>query len=397
MQEEMSLSVNGQSQVPPGFRFHPTEEELLHYYLRKKVAYEKIDLDVIRDVDLNKLEPWDIQEKCKIGSAPQNDWYFFSHNHKKYPTGMRTNRATAAGFWKATGRDKVIYSNSKRIGLRKTLVFYIGRAPHGQKSHWIMHEYRLHDHTIIDSNVVSGPTGETTQEEGWVVCRVFKQKNHQKSLGSPKKRSNDVNTSTCTSNSSMEGSMDQMRRTGQQESETDKDVNVSVNATTNDTRFFWSNEMAINNGLPQELTQQLQALESPLLSPLGKENIEELDRIQPSIASSQACYQPTIDIEALKVAKPKATEPSVNQSSSTINSFLHTKPGFSQWTAVDRLVASHLNGPAETCKQLACFSVAFCSADHEFQLPQLCDFNRSTHYANEDSNSTDEVHLWSFT
>lgn len=57
----MNLCVNGQSQVPPGFRFHPTEEELLHYYLRKKVASKKIDLDVIRDVDLNKLEPWDIQ------------------------------------------------------------------------------------------------------------------------------------------------------------------------------------------------------------------------------------------------------------------------------------------------------------------------------------------------
>jgi hypothetical protein len=57
----MSISVNGQSCVPPGFRFHPTEEELLNYYLRKKVASQQIDLDVIRDVDLNKLEPWDIQ------------------------------------------------------------------------------------------------------------------------------------------------------------------------------------------------------------------------------------------------------------------------------------------------------------------------------------------------
>lgn len=53
--------MNGHSRVPPGFRFHPTEEELLHYYLRKKVGYQKIDLDVIPDVDLNKLEPWDIQ------------------------------------------------------------------------------------------------------------------------------------------------------------------------------------------------------------------------------------------------------------------------------------------------------------------------------------------------
>lgn len=64
----MNFSINGQSQVPPGFRFHPTEEELLHYYLRKKVAYEKIDLDVIREVDLNKLEPWDIQGTTLINS-----------------------------------------------------------------------------------------------------------------------------------------------------------------------------------------------------------------------------------------------------------------------------------------------------------------------------------------
>ena len=85
-------------------------------------------------------------DKCRIGSGPQNEWYFFSHKDKKYPTGTRTNRAIAAGFWKATGRDKSIHLNSsKKIGLRKTLVFYTGRAPHGHKTEWIMHEYRLDD------------------------------------------------------------------------------------------------------------------------------------------------------------------------------------------------------------------------------------------------------------
>ncbi|RWW88932.1 hypothetical protein BHE74_00002180 [Ensete ventricosum] len=81
--------------------------------------------------------------KCKIGTEEQNEWYFFSHKDKKYPTGTRTNRATTAGFWKATGRDKPIYSKNSLIGMRKTLVFYRGRAPNGQKSDWIMHEYRL--------------------------------------------------------------------------------------------------------------------------------------------------------------------------------------------------------------------------------------------------------------
>ncbi|KAE8699102.1 Protein SOMBRERO [Hibiscus syriacus] len=164
------MAGKGQLSVPPGFRFHPTDEELLYYYLRKKVSYEAIDLDVIREVDLNKLEPWDLKDKCRIGSGPQNEWYFFSHKDKKYPTGTRTNRATTAGFWKATGRDKAIHlSNSKKIGMRKTLVFYTGRAPHGQKTNWIMHEYRLDED---DSDV---------QEDGWVVCRVFKKKNHIRS------------------------------------------------------------------------------------------------------------------------------------------------------------------------------------------------------------------------
>ncbi|KAI4980786.1 hypothetical protein ZWY2020_021271 [Hordeum vulgare] len=153
------------SHVPPGFRFHPTDEELVDYYLRKKVASKKIDLDVIKDVDLYKIEPWDLQEKCKIGMEEQNDWYFFSHKDKKYPTGTRTNRATSAGFWKATGRDKPIYTNHCLVGMRKTLVFYKGRAPNGQKSDWIMHEYRLETNE-----------NGATPEEGWVVCRVFKKR-----------------------------------------------------------------------------------------------------------------------------------------------------------------------------------------------------------------------------
>uniref|UniRef100_A0A7N0UGE5 NAC domain-containing protein n=1 Tax=Kalanchoe fedtschenkoi TaxID=63787 RepID=A0A7N0UGE5_KALFE len=154
-----------ESCIPPGFRFHPTDEELVGYYLKKKVASQKIDLDVIRDIDLYRIEPWDLQEKCWIGYEEQNEWYFFSHKDKKYPTGTRTNRATMAGFWKATGRDKAVYDKRKLIGMRKTLVFYKGRAPNGQKSDWIMHEYRLE----TDEN---GPP----QEEGWVVCRAFKKR-----------------------------------------------------------------------------------------------------------------------------------------------------------------------------------------------------------------------------
>ncbi|KAH0464749.1 hypothetical protein IEQ34_004852 [Dendrobium chrysotoxum] len=162
-----------ESCVPPGFRFHPTDEELVGYYLKKKVASQKIDLDVIRDVDLYRIEPWDLQERCRIGYEEQTEWYFFSHKDKKYPTGTRTNRATLAGFWKATGRDKAVHDKKKLIGMRKTLVFYKGRAPNGQKSDWIMHEYRLE----TEENA-------QPQEEGWVVCRAFKKRTNSQTRSS---------------------------------------------------------------------------------------------------------------------------------------------------------------------------------------------------------------------
>lgn len=79
-------------------------------------------------------------EKTEFG---ENEWYFFTPRDRKYPNGVRPNRAAVSGYWKATGTDKSIYSGSKYVGVKKALVFYQGKPPKGIKSDWIMHEYRL--------------------------------------------------------------------------------------------------------------------------------------------------------------------------------------------------------------------------------------------------------------
>jgi hypothetical protein len=49
--------------LPPGFRFHPTDEELITYYLTHKVSDFAFTTRAIADVDLNKCEPWDLPSK----------------------------------------------------------------------------------------------------------------------------------------------------------------------------------------------------------------------------------------------------------------------------------------------------------------------------------------------
>lgn len=46
--------------LPPGFRFHPTDEELVAYYLERKITGRSIELEIIPEVDLYKCEPWDL-------------------------------------------------------------------------------------------------------------------------------------------------------------------------------------------------------------------------------------------------------------------------------------------------------------------------------------------------
>uniref|UniRef100_A0A803MCF9 NAC domain-containing protein n=1 Tax=Chenopodium quinoa TaxID=63459 RepID=A0A803MCF9_CHEQI len=133
----------------PGFRFHPTEEELLDFYLKNMVNGRKMHHDIIGFLNIYRFDPWDLPGLAKIA---EREWYFFVPRDRKHSNGGRPNRTTEHGFWKATGSDRKIVSLSepKRvIGLRKTLVFYQGRAPRGTKTDWIMNEYRLPDNYVL--------------------------------------------------------------------------------------------------------------------------------------------------------------------------------------------------------------------------------------------------------
>ncbi|XP_047308608.1 NAC domain-containing protein 83-like [Impatiens glandulifera] len=164
--EKLTFVKNGVLRLPPGFRFHPTDEELIVQYLKRKVFSHPFPASIIPEADICKSDPWDLP-----GDSEKKERYFFSKKEAKYPNGNRSNRSTNSGYWKATGIDKRIVSSKENqlVGMKKTLVFYRGKPPHGNKTNWIMHEFRLLDGAADDVTV-----------DNWVLCRIFLKKRGNK-------------------------------------------------------------------------------------------------------------------------------------------------------------------------------------------------------------------------
>ncbi|PWZ56309.1 Transcription factor JUNGBRUNNEN 1 [Zea mays] len=160
--------------VLPGFRFHPTDEELVTFYLRRKVARKPLSMEIIKEMDIYKHDPWDLP-KASTAAGGEKEWYFFCLRGRKYRNSIRPNRVTGSGFWKATGIDRHIYPatanpvESVSVGLKKSLVYYRGSAGKGTKTDWMMHEFRL------PPAAAASPTPTSMQEaEVWTICRIFK-------------------------------------------------------------------------------------------------------------------------------------------------------------------------------------------------------------------------------
>ncbi|KAA8544274.1 hypothetical protein F0562_022286 [Nyssa sinensis] len=157
---------------PPGFRFYPTEEELVSFYLHKKLKGKGQDLDrVIPVVNIYELEPWQLPKVSgELCHGDTEQWFFFTPRQEREARGGRPNRTTGSGFWKATGSPSYVYSSDNRvIGVNKTMVFYKGKAPTGRKTKWKMNEYRAIEEEAATPSGFSVPK----LRHELSLCRVY--------------------------------------------------------------------------------------------------------------------------------------------------------------------------------------------------------------------------------
>ncbi|XP_047256859.1 NAC domain-containing protein 82 [Capsicum annuum] len=159
------------ARLAPGFRFHPTDVELIMYYLKRKIMGKKLLFEGITELNIYRVSPWDLPGKCCYKSKDL-EWYFFCPRERKYASGARMNRATETGYWKTTGKDRLVTYDEKIVGSVKTLVFHLGHPPRGQRTDWVIHEFKFEDKESIDAGF---------SQDSYVLCKVF-----QKSGPGPK-------------------------------------------------------------------------------------------------------------------------------------------------------------------------------------------------------------------
>eukprot|EP00253_Pinus_taeda_P004800 PITA_04800 len=174
----------------PGFRFYPTEEELLDFYLNKRVQgpYPLSFHKIIPTLDLYRYDPWELPGLDYDAGLTQ--WFFFVPRNKEKVC-PQTNRLTASGFWKATSLDRAIHNKLLHcIGLKKTLLFYKGKGPRGEKTNCIMNEYESRGSTATVEECLVSFTAEILMELIWhvqkkmdmVLCRIYRKAVSHKSI-----------------------------------------------------------------------------------------------------------------------------------------------------------------------------------------------------------------------
>lgn len=153
-----------QQQLPPGFRFHPTDLELVLQYLRRMVLDRPLPAAVIPVVHTAAMpDPWDLP-----GASEGESAYFFSLRQAASSGRGGRRRRAASGYWKATGKEKPVFVQlpvGKRllVGVKTALAFHRGKS----RTDWVMHEYRLAG--AADQNKRANDDSRSSE---WVVCRV---------------------------------------------------------------------------------------------------------------------------------------------------------------------------------------------------------------------------------
>ncbi|XP_073128501.1 NAC domain-containing protein 83-like [Henckelia pumila] len=202
------------SKLPPGFRFQPTDKEIVFQYLARKVFSCPLPASIIPEIAVSGPRPWSFP----TGGSDQERYFFI--NKANYGNRNRTVIPTRAGFWRVIGPEKRIVCSKTLplVGIKRTLVFYEGTNARVSRTDWIMHEYCIAalataaNCAIQHKKKTSTLQGSLVPIGNWVLCHLCMKKTSDEAridysvgLGI-----NYDSSSSCSSSSSMDSDSSSM-------------------------------------------------------------------------------------------------------------------------------------------------------------------------------------------
>lgn len=142
--------------LPVGFRFRPTDTELLDYYLfGRQQAGIPDPHSLIQDCDVYTYAPWELPSNDHDLFLCGREMYFFTHRHR---AGNRVSRTAGCGVWHGHGKDIEIKRGNRVIGHKVQFTYKMFHGKVKKKTPWIMHEFRL------------------KSSDDLVLCKIYKKK-----------------------------------------------------------------------------------------------------------------------------------------------------------------------------------------------------------------------------
>ncbi|KAI3844946.1 hypothetical protein MKX03_032950, partial [Papaver bracteatum] len=146
--------------LPPGYKFQPTDKQLIQNYLIPKVK-NQLDIESVSWFLFHKNIYQYTNPLVLFQEIQKNHAYFFTPTTKVTSTGKNVKRTAGEGKWKAEDKGKPIKDDNNKVIGKNRMFTFDWNVPKEklaevkrEKGHWIMHEYSLLPEYYTDNNII---------------------------------------------------------------------------------------------------------------------------------------------------------------------------------------------------------------------------------------------------
>ncbi|WRX17035.1 NAC domain - like 10 [Theobroma cacao] len=131
-------------QFPIGYRFMPTDEELVTHYLTNKVCRNPVPPSAFQEIRSTELYRKPPKSSVQYSSG-EREWFFFIHQDGNFEEQNKAIRIVedGRGFWRTNGEKPLFDTKGNVLAFKTHLMYFSGCLSNAKKTHWRMDEYRL--------------------------------------------------------------------------------------------------------------------------------------------------------------------------------------------------------------------------------------------------------------